>query len=527
MDEDLTESQSTSETPEMGASPSEPDVAAEEQLQYALAEKARLEAELQAERAKPDPWGPRLRAVRTFVVGFLIVVTCLGAVSSAVAWWVHETLLDTDRYMAIVGPLAQEPAVQEAVSVYTTDQLFTALDVEQRVQDVLPDRLGVLAGPLTDEAHTYIQERVLTLTQTERFQTLWAEVNRGAHEGMVRLVRDEAPNVHVVDGEVRLNLLPVIAQGLERVAQRAAGLVNVDANVNLSDLPGVQDPNVLRERLASRLNVTLPEDFGTVRLMSAEQLSNLQTAVKWLDALVIVLIVVTVLCLAAAIALSTKRRRTILYLGLGILLGLLVARIATNRLEAYVVDSLANSPGQGAARAGIAQVIGNLRSITVWLAAGAAVAVIVAFLAGKPHWFRAAWSWLQRVAERRPEGSEVERWTAAHYDWLRIGGIAVALILLFVWGIGWISVFVLGALLVLYLAGLAALRSRAPQVEVMEQTSPVLAGAPAAALAGAGLPAPAQAGETGPPAVGAGAEPGGLPEGDQTPDEEGEGPDSV
>jgi hypothetical protein len=55
----------------------------------------------------------------------------------------------------------------------------------------------------------------------------------------------------------------------------------------------------------------------------------------------------------------------------------------------------------------------------------------------------------------------MNRWIAGHYDLLRIGAVAIALVALFLIGFGWVTVLVIGALLALVLWWLAQARDAA------------------------------------------------------------------
>ena len=150
-----------------------------------------------------------------------------------------------------MAPVAEQPAVQEAVAVYATDAIFNGLQVNTRIKDALPSQLSILAAPITKAVHDFTLSRMQTFTASQTFQDLWVKSLTVAHTGFIRVVRNEAPNVAVVDGNVQLNLLPFIAQGLQTVAQGAADLFHLNVNVNLPDLPAVQDPAVMRQKLES------------------------------------------------------------------------------------------------------------------------------------------------------------------------------------------------------------------------------------------------------------------------------------
>jgi hypothetical protein len=126
-----------------------------------------------------------------------------------------------------------------------------------------------------------------------------------------------------------------------------------------------------------------------------------------------------------------------------------------------IVDSITDPNTRGAAKAGISTVLGNLRTIGLWILAIGIIVAVAAYLVGRPKWFMRVIAWVRDTVRGRPSGSDLERFSAAHYDYLRLGGIAVAVVLLFAFGIGWISFIVLALLLAGYLWGLSVLRGRA------------------------------------------------------------------
>ena len=67
---------------------------------------------------------------RPFVVVTLVLVAAVLAPASVVARWAHDEVADTDRYVETVAPLAQDPAVQQAVVDRVTAELFARIDVK-------------------------------------------------------------------------------------------------------------------------------------------------------------------------------------------------------------------------------------------------------------------------------------------------------------------------------------------------------------------------------------------------------------
>ena len=73
---------------------------------------------------------PARQRWRTIVATLLIVLGCVLAPLSVVAVWSSNQLTDTDRYVETVRPLADEPAIQNAIAGKITDEVFTYIDVE-------------------------------------------------------------------------------------------------------------------------------------------------------------------------------------------------------------------------------------------------------------------------------------------------------------------------------------------------------------------------------------------------------------
>src|SRR3954447_20376920 len=101
---------------------------------------AELETALSDGReATPSPV-PHLTAgerAKTALAFFLIVVSCLLAPLSVTAVWASQQVSDTDRYVATVAPLADDPAVQRAVADAVAREIFQRLDLQGLTQQTL------------------------------------------------------------------------------------------------------------------------------------------------------------------------------------------------------------------------------------------------------------------------------------------------------------------------------------------------------------------------------------------------------
>jgi hypothetical protein len=353
------------------------------------AENARLRRELErAQAAHAAQASPR--RVRRTAVGVLVVLTCLGMLLSGLTDWAHQELLDTNNWVALVGPLAHDPKVVSAVSVYTADQVVTLLQVQQRVEQALPEQAHFLAVPVTNVIHDFTQKRVANLMRTTQFQRVWIATNRYVHAQVLAALRGQTKNVIISNGTVTLNLIPVIDQALQTVQNELSGLI--PGNIKLPDVSQLQVPSQARAKLSQALGVTLPANFGEITLFHSVQLAQAQRLLRLADLLAVLLPIITALLLVATLWLSLDRRRTLIQLGIGVAIVFLLARVTIGYVQDQVVNSITNPTAQGIASDVIPSALSGLLSLTVLLTAAGAATILIAYLVGKPEWFRAGYA---------------------------------------------------------------------------------------------------------------------------------------
>lgn len=444
----------------------------------------RLIAENEVLRASLD----RRLFWRKILTWLLVVLTSLGVVSSTIAIWAHQTVFDTDRFMETLEPALTDPAlyavigdrasssVLEALDLevrvtdalsrldeYLSQALLDAIDLDQRALDLLSrfDRpsLDALAPPIVESLETRVTDRVEAFFASEAFVSRFPEVVRRVHEVTIALVRDqleELPNVYIAEGEVRLNLIPFIAEALRTVIEDLRGF-----------LPDIDLPTIVsdrldegRQQLADAIQAELPDDFGQVTVMSEDALGEVQAVAERLDRFVWLLVLGTILLAALTIAVSPARRRTAVHLALGVVVGIVIASVVVRRLEGAILTQVTSPDGSEAARVLLGRVFSSLRTIQWLVAIGALVVGIVAYLAGRPAWVTRA-----VAAASSPQTYD---WINGHYDLLRLGGIGIAVIVFFIAGLELWTVIVIGLLLAGYLWLLAEARRRSIASEAVQ-----------------------------------------------------------
>jgi hypothetical protein len=398
----------------------------------------------------------RLTSFRQIVAAVLAFLAALGLTFSVIGLWAGNTTLNTDRWVATVTPLSQDPAVRAAVATYSTEQIFTTLHVEQRVKDALPPRAAFLASPLTGAVHGYVQDAVNKVIASPQFAQLWPQINRVAHKQAMDILNNNSAVVRNSGQTVTLDLLPVVNQVLSRLEQQVPSLFG--KTLNLPTITNGQIPAGLKTKIESALGVTLPANFAAIPIYQGNQLSVAQQAVVQVKRGLTLLVIGTIFSLGLAIWISTRRRRTTLQFGIWLIIDVVVLTSVLRAVRTQLIDQVPAGVYRAGADAGVQIVFVTLRergTQLLWL--GILIAV-VAYLVGPGRaavalrrWAVLAWQFLSQRARRYgavavAEGPDFAR---AHLDPLRIGGLVAAGVLL-IFFTSWVGLFWILVLLGLY-----------------------------------------------------------------------------
>jgi hypothetical protein len=372
----------------------------------------------------------RRRARHVGAVILLALSVLLFAVTVP-ATWARRTLTDTDRYVATVGPLADDPAIQRYLARTVTTSLFDALDVQTRLDAALSERaprLVFLAGPVTGAVRSFIEDRMLALFQGEAFSSYWVRANRFVHEQLIAALEGEGGTLVISDGRVVLDLLPLVERGMTAVGDVIGQLLG--RTIELPELTGREVPVEAVARIEAALGIDLPERFGTIVVYDADELAAVQDAVNVASRSITLLVGALILALIAALWASTSRRRTLIQLMTAFVVVLVVERRFAIAAANNIVDR-ARAENADAARAVVDQVLGSLLSFTTWLLAIAIVVLIVSLVTGPYPWAVRFRRWVVDLASaaagtvRGGATGPAVPWIAAHRGALLIGGAAV------------------------------------------------------------------------------------------------------
>jgi len=405
---------------------------------------------------------PRLRR---WLALLLVIMAVVGLMVSALALWSDSLVFNTDKWVATVAPVAEDPAVRHSVSTFVADKTLEVADLQNRIANALPSDAAVLAQPLTQALRDFLIKEIDKFLATPTAQAIWIDVNRFAHKQLITALQDKNRYVSVNENDVKLNLLPLIGVALQRLEAQIPKLLGKD--VQLPQIDPTTAPEQIRTLLQDATGMALPADFGTVTLLKGSQGYEAKQALSTFHTLVIVICVVTALLILAALLVSPRKRWTALELGLGVLLAVVVVRVAERQLEQRIVAALKDTGALPVAKAFVSSAITSLNAIVVWLTVGGAIVAVAAFLATRPTWVAAmgrGFSKLFGVASdlTAPETS-AGRWAAAHMDVLRVAGVALAVIVLMFMAGSLSAVIVILLVLIVYELALAAFFAGIPR----------------------------------------------------------------
>ncbi|MFJ3235593.1 hypothetical protein [Streptomyces sp. NPDC086787] len=331
---------------------------------------------------------------RRIASAVLIVLTCVLVPVALLTTWVHDIVLDTDRYVTTVAPLATEPAVQDAAVDRITEAVAVhglgtraAGDITGWLQSQgLPTGAGdALKGLLGAELNTVVDDLVGKaageVVRSGAFATVWDDANRAAHGLVVHALTGKGHGaVGVSDGAVTLD----VGAAVDQLKQRL-----VDAGLT----PAEHIPTVDKQFV----------------LFQSDDLAKFRTYARLLDALGNWLPVVVVLIGVAGVLLARGRRRALARTALGAAFACLVVAIALSVGRGYYLDHLPPEVQSKAAAGAIFDTL--VRFLRVSLRTAIVLGVVVAlgaYLVGPGR--------LPVAVRGRSEDAAdaTARWAAAH-----------------------------------------------------------------------------------------------------------------
>jgi hypothetical protein len=405
---------------------------------------------------KPAPAAER-HGWRRFLAGSFVMIACVLLILSIYAVFLQQTILDTETYTTNMREIIKEPAVKKAVAGYATDELFTALEVQKRISDVLPEKIRIAAVPATTWLKGFTSQQIEALMGTKQFQDIWASANETAHKNIVAVLRGETQQVKVSDdGTLYIDFMPIVKDLALRLTE------NTKLHNLVSKIPAGAVGPALKAGLSTALGVDLPADFGQLKIIQAKQLARARQFVAALDAAASWLPIASIAFIGMALGISVDRRRTVMHLGAGVaaaaVIGALLSQIAVEQALLSIADDTVRSLVTT-----IAEIeLRGLPSLFLYAGLAGAVVFLIAFLVGQGATYAKFDAWIRSIIGYATEEDlarhPVMSWINKYVDTLRMVVVFLAFVALLLikgwWGVAMFGVILaIGEAKLRYLTG--------------------------------------------------------------------------
>ena len=360
-------------------------------------------------------------------MGSMVVITALVVGISATGLWMRGVVFRESRWKQTIAPLGSDDDVQAALAAWAGNEIRQVIDVKPYLEDILPDAAQGLASPLSFAIEGFIAERAAAFFESDQFSELWERSTVRLHSAVLKVLKGDSEAVSVHDGQVILNLVPVLNEVLASISDELSSLLNRD--INLPQIDPDTPPSEAIQRLSTALGRELPDDFGQIVVFDSDQLTAVQTGLRWFNSGAIVLGIVGLVLIAATLLVSPHRRRTVISLGVSIAVVTALLRRSTFITQKQVVEEV-KPKNQAAATAVFNHVLEFYRAVTAWMLVLCVIAVFIAWLVGPSRAAVAIRGGVSRTGHRTADAAGDVSWLhtyagAARYGVLILAGVVV------------------------------------------------------------------------------------------------------
>ena len=280
------------------------------------------EAVVSPEESVTEPSSGRGR----FTVSIILLVVALVATPLfIVAGWVNTEITNTDRYVNTVGPLADDPQVQQYVASELTAAFTENVDLSAAIGAQLPPALQPLTGTITSAINGFVSAAANRFTASPAFKTIWVAANRRAHQVISKVLTGDRKSLDLSNGQLTINLGDAVRQLQARLVAEGFDVVGK------IDLSGVDREVVLAD---------------------GEQMAKLEKArdaVGLLNDLVWVLGLLALFTAIGSVLVAPRRGAALKRLGVGLALVVVVIAVAVAFTRRAFVDAATQTVPSGVA----------------------------------------------------------------------------------------------------------------------------------------------------------------------------------
>lgn len=317
------------------------------------------------------------RGTRWVLAGVLAALVAIGAMGSAVGWWAHDVLLNTDSWVETVGEIGTTDEVEEAFARVIAREINDWISPSERLVNLLPDLLDPLGELIGARIEALVEEETSAFFAGEVYEDIWYGLNRSAHQAVTAIIRDEVANVSTAGGVVSVDLEPFVRPILDQVVVK---IYEVGANLPGFVLDRLDFAQTINDMIAQYEAEGFPERLNNVVVYESDRLAAVQVTVAQFDRFVIILPIVTLVIAAVALVVAPKRFRMTLILIGAVLVAWAGAFFASNWITGTLVEGVSGGEAAVVAEAILEGVTAGLDQLLGVVVAIGTVVGIVALL---------------------------------------------------------------------------------------------------------------------------------------------------
>jgi len=241
---------------------------------------------------------------KTLFAWLTISLAAALLVTGNLFFWAGNTIVDTDKYVATVGPLIEQPEVQSAVADYTTNQLFKTVDVQAYVTSILPPKAEVLAPQLTTQLKNYTETSLNKLLASEKVHDYWYSSLERRHDAIINFSKN----------------------------------YKGDGTIEVSDIFSELGQRLSDTKLSFLADKKLPENVGSIQVATAGWLPILGKVANNIGTYQAVVTALFILLTAAGVYLAKNRRRMVVKTSVVYSLVMLATLLSIRVLGSFVTS---------------------------------------------------------------------------------------------------------------------------------------------------------------------------------------------
>ncbi len=203
----------------------------------------------------------RGRAIGAGVLAALGLLLLPGAI---MANWATTQLVQTERFVSALAPLADDPVVQERIIVEVTALVDEQVDIDAVTAELLGGlgdaldlgpraqaALDLVSAPIAAGVRSLVADVVAEVVRSDAFSAAWERSVAVLHTQSIRLLSGSPDSLLALDrdGTLSLPLGPIVADVREALVEQgvpfAAAIPDIDRAIVLAEVPNLALARVL------------------------------------------------------------------------------------------------------------------------------------------------------------------------------------------------------------------------------------------------------------------------------------------